>query len=196
MGMGWFPDFCLACDRQTNGGTYCSQACRLTDLERGSASSEPTSPVQPVRLAPWSSSSPDPSPSSASPMGFYLPPPVDFAAFRHPRSSRHPCAAPVQSPPTAAYPMPEPFAWHALDTSSSSSSSARTDRPRHPAPSRTDPADARMTPSSSQTSLASLRSTTSSVDESQLSDKVRTALRDYARSFDRTRDLKQRFRRT
>ncbi len=185
MGMGWFPDFCLACDRQTGGASYCSQACRLTDLERGSLSSEPTSPVQPVRLAPCSLM--DQSPGSSSPMAFYLPPPVDFAAYRHPRSNRTPCAAPVQSPPTSAYPTLEPFHWNRLDMSSS-----RTDRPVQ---SRSDQSTTRLTPSSSQTSLVSLRSTTSSVDESHLSDKIRTELRDYARSFDQTRDLKQRFRR-
>lgn len=35
--MDCFQDFCVACDKQSTG-TYCSQACRLADLERGAAS--------------------------------------------------------------------------------------------------------------------------------------------------------------
>src|SRR5271168_3343121 len=31
--MDSFLDFCLACDGQTNGATYCSQACRLAELD-------------------------------------------------------------------------------------------------------------------------------------------------------------------
>ena len=49
--MDCFPDYCLACDRQIIDGLYCSQTCRLTDLER--AGSTPTSPLasQPFSLA-------------------------------------------------------------------------------------------------------------------------------------------------
>lgn len=28
----WDHQFCLACDRQTDGATYCSESCRLADL--------------------------------------------------------------------------------------------------------------------------------------------------------------------
>lgn len=49
--MDCFPDYCLTCDKQITDGIYCSQTCRLTDLER--AGSTPTSPMamQPVSLA-------------------------------------------------------------------------------------------------------------------------------------------------
>lgn len=30
----WSLDFCLVCDRQTLGGAYCSQACRLAELDQ------------------------------------------------------------------------------------------------------------------------------------------------------------------
>ncbi|PWY66152.1 hypothetical protein BO94DRAFT_479663 [Aspergillus sclerotioniger CBS 115572] len=33
MATEWSLDFCLACDRQTLGGPYCSQACRLAELD-------------------------------------------------------------------------------------------------------------------------------------------------------------------
>ncbi|KAL4877239.1 hypothetical protein BJY04DRAFT_132934 [Aspergillus karnatakaensis] len=29
----WSLDFCLSCDRQTLGGPYCSQSCRLAELD-------------------------------------------------------------------------------------------------------------------------------------------------------------------
>lgn len=40
MAIEWSPDYCLVCDRQTLGGAYCSQACRLTELDPLSLESE------------------------------------------------------------------------------------------------------------------------------------------------------------
>ncbi|KAI6250216.1 hypothetical protein HI914_01307 [Erysiphe necator] len=37
--MDWSHSFCLACDRQTEGSVYCSEACRLADYEDASSSS-------------------------------------------------------------------------------------------------------------------------------------------------------------
>lgn len=37
MSTEWSLDFCLVCDRQTTGGPYCSQSCRLAELDRTSA---------------------------------------------------------------------------------------------------------------------------------------------------------------
>ncbi|KAJ5684816.1 uncharacterized protein N7477_001161 [Penicillium maclennaniae] len=36
MSTEWSLDFCLVCDRQTSGGPYCSQSCRLVELDRTS----------------------------------------------------------------------------------------------------------------------------------------------------------------
>ncbi|KAE8397571.1 hypothetical protein BDV37DRAFT_291921 [Aspergillus pseudonomiae] len=33
MATGWSLDFCLVCDRQALGGLYCSQSCRLAELD-------------------------------------------------------------------------------------------------------------------------------------------------------------------
>ncbi|KAF4549998.1 Hypothetical protein D9617_19g103030 [Elsinoe fawcettii] len=41
--MDCFPDFCLGCDNQVTAGFYCSEACRMSDIER--SGSVPTSPV-------------------------------------------------------------------------------------------------------------------------------------------------------
>lgn len=50
--MDWSHSFCLACDRQTDGNVYCSEACRLAEYEvashAGSAASSPTAPRSPV----------------------------------------------------------------------------------------------------------------------------------------------------
>ncbi|KAI5286168.1 hypothetical protein KEM52_002115 [Ascosphaera acerosa] len=49
MANAWSLDFCMVCDKQTLGGPYCSQACRLSDmdkcpqLEASSAASAPSS---------------------------------------------------------------------------------------------------------------------------------------------------------
>lgn len=38
-------DFCLVCDQQTFGGAYCSQACRLAELDQLSSDHGPSSPT-------------------------------------------------------------------------------------------------------------------------------------------------------
>jgi len=51
--MDCFPDYCLACDKQINDGLYCSQTCRLADIERaGSHAASPTTPLSPTQ---WTS---------------------------------------------------------------------------------------------------------------------------------------------
>jgi len=81
MATDWSLDYCLGCDRQTAGEAYCSQACRLADLENSSNGSEPTSPTS-NRSFSWAPSS-QIHPTS----GFFLPPAFDFSAHRsHPSS--------------------------------------------------------------------------------------------------------------
>lgn len=43
MSTDWSLDFCLVCDRQTSGGPYCSQTCRLAELDRTSGEDEQSS---------------------------------------------------------------------------------------------------------------------------------------------------------
>ena len=76
MELTWSLDYCLACDKQTAGETYCSQACRLSDLESSSSWSGPTSPATAGS-----------SPSCASNdtkrgSGFYLSPAINFANYK------------------------------------------------------------------------------------------------------------------
>ncbi|KAF2142515.1 uncharacterized protein K452DRAFT_286932 [Aplosporella prunicola CBS 121167] len=68
MAAEWSHDFCLSCDKQIAEGAYCSQACRLADLDK--ASSE------------CFSSSMASSYASSNNSGFYLPPAVNFSAYK------------------------------------------------------------------------------------------------------------------
>jgi endogenous inhibitor of DNA gyrase (YacG/DUF329 family) len=75
--MEWSHDFCLSCDRQisqSDHGAYCSQSCRLADLERASASSTPSS---------YASSTSNNGQGS----GFYLPPALNFSTISSQSSS-------------------------------------------------------------------------------------------------------------
>lgn len=70
MATEWSLDFCLVCDRQTLGGAYCSQPCRLAELDRSSpADSEPSSPTA------WGY-------ETSSAAGLHLTPAFDFAAYK------------------------------------------------------------------------------------------------------------------
>jgi hypothetical protein len=73
--MDCFADFCLSCDRQTNGTPFCSQACRLAELDH-SSTSLPVSPSDSYaeRAAQR--------PSQPARRGFYLPPAFDFSLHR------------------------------------------------------------------------------------------------------------------
>lgn len=50
--MDCFRDFCLACDRESLEGPYCTPACKRADLEKakGSAPSSPTRPMAATKL--------------------------------------------------------------------------------------------------------------------------------------------------
>lgn len=55
MSTEWSLDFCLVCDRQTSGGPYCSQSCRLVELDRTSAEDD-SLPRQATKSHPHSHS--------------------------------------------------------------------------------------------------------------------------------------------
>ncbi len=77
--MDCFGDFCLACDKQTNGTPFCSQACRLAELDHSLSSSEPASPI----YTRQGSSLRSPGPVTT---GFQLPPAIDFSSYRRDRT--------------------------------------------------------------------------------------------------------------
>lgn len=85
----WSLDYCLTCDRQTSGEAYCSQNCRLADLDTSTFGSEPSSPTT----------------TQTSRSGFVLPPAFDFSAYRRGTpplvSSRPSSSGSTSTPPLA-----------------------------------------------------------------------------------------------
>lgn len=196
--MAWTPDFCLSCDRQTAGAAYCSQACRLADLESAVPGHDVLLPT--LLSAPYMG--PNPSSPSTTATGFFLPPPVDFAAYRQrlPTSSSSSSSSP-SLPDVTGGQLQHPLQPQGQMSASAAPRCAATWHDGYscvqlssPSASAHDPLRARLTPSSSQTSLVSMQST-SSLDDGRLPSNVRTELRAYARCFDRLRDLKQHFTR-
>jgi len=120
--MNCFPDVCLACDRQITDGFYCSQACRLADLERaGSAPQSPNNISHPSTNA-WNSAHLSGDFQGPSPLNNYnyryrfeRPSTSPSRTFAHPMSSSQ--TSYQQSSHT-----PTPF--HVLSPSSSRSSLA------------------------------------------------------------------------
>jgi len=162
--MDCFPDYCLACDKQIVDGLYCSQACRLADLER--AGSTPTSPLTPLSmsLAPphW----------DAAPLDyaatFQLSPTFDFTS----RTSLHPNVS--LGSPLSSEPRPQRSALqHTYST------------PVTPRRS--------LTPSSSRSSLSSNSSSLRSREASAgLSEEAKNELKGYFDSFEHIRERRRR----
>ncbi|KAK3297703.1 uncharacterized protein B0H64DRAFT_423716 [Chaetomium fimeti] len=69
--------FCLGCDKQTDGATYCSESCRLADYEKTSPSTPSSAASSPALSGPppdWTLSRP----TTTSNTKFYLSPAYDF----------------------------------------------------------------------------------------------------------------------
>ncbi|KAF8421940.1 hypothetical protein EV426DRAFT_699427 [Tirmania nivea] len=170
--LDWSPDFCLSCDRQSvNGGAYCSQSCRLADLERASGGSSAASSPQ---TSPTSWSTPTPQAN-----GFYLPPALNFSAM----SSRQASSASSSPRGSISSSTPPSLVYQSAQQPTqtgytfASYSQNRQSSTLYSSPSRT--------------SLSSMQSS-SQQDSGYLSDKARNELRDYASSFDLVRDWKRR----
>lgn len=167
MATDWSPDYCLVCDRQTGGEAYCSQVCRLADLENATGS-EPASPPPTRPSTAWT-------PIGRSPVtGFYLPPAFDFAAYRS-----------SSSPPTMMSPRP----LGATNSSTVGGGSSRTDSQATTSPRV-------LTPSSSRLSLTSVSSTSGprgGGGGEVISMQARSELQDYTNSFDQVRHWRRRW---
>ncbi|KAI9748214.1 MAG: hypothetical protein M4579_007285 [Chaenotheca gracillima] len=159
--MDWSPDYCLSCDNQTSrsDSAYCSQACRLADLAKGHTSPSSSSSSS---SSPLTSSNSWPSSPTAH-RGFYLPPPLNFAALRSQSS-----AAPARTSPTWQN------ASSGLTTSTSQSSLAS------------------IQSYASSSGSSSTAHPTHGGAAPYISEKARRELSDYARNFDQVRDWKRR----
>lgn len=76
--MNCFSDFCMACDKQTNGTVYCSQICRLLEI---APPSEPSSPLY------TDSKSVQRRSTGPIPSRIELPPAFDFSLYRQSSST-------------------------------------------------------------------------------------------------------------
>ena len=135
--MDCFHDFCLACDRESTSGLYCSQACRLADLEKASSPSSPTSPAFPHNQSSWASS------RSGTGSGYILAPAYKF-----------PDRAPSYSQPTAGEEK-RPQSSYFMRSSPKESPRSSHERQRS------------LTPSSSRSSLSSNMSSSNSTTISE-----------------------------
>lgn len=117
--MDCFLDFCLSCDKQTTDGLYCSQACRLADLEKAGSSTTPSpmaTSASTFQHVSWSSPQLDLS------SRFHLPPAVNF--------NTHKTSAPVSTETRAeeAYQvtLPSQTSSHPISPRGLTSSSSRS----------------------------------------------------------------------
>lgn len=163
MSTTWTLDYCIACERQTSGGAYCSQTCRLADLDPSLSSSEPSSPTDPQFTA-WTTS------NRSSTAGFFLPPAFNFSAYRS-----NPSSAPTSRPVSMTN--------FSSQTAASSALSYMTTL------SQTDSSPRVLTPSSSRSSLTSVQSSSAG---DAISSQARSNLQDYTNSFDQVRDWRRR----
>ncbi|KAI0837380.1 hypothetical protein F5Y06DRAFT_88542 [Hypoxylon sp. FL0890] len=108
--LSWEPEFCLACDRQTDGATYCSEACRLSDFEK-TASTASTPASTPGVACPSSYNWTAPRSQSK----FFLPPAYDFS----------------NAQPYGSTPLPQSYLSQRSESSSSSSTRVLTPSSSH-----------------------------------------------------------------
>ena len=108
MELNWVPDYCLACDKQTECETYCSQTCRLADLEKSSNWASSASPTTPA----WTSS------DSNRGSGFYLSPAFNFAAYKAPQAT--------SDWPASGQPAPQQPSYFSASSTTTKNASTRT----------------------------------------------------------------------
>lgn len=158
----WCSDFCLTCDQQTYGTAYCSQTCRLADLEISMPAYDSPSPKSRSRRKEgvhvgYQSSSPSHQ-SSGTAFGT--------------RQGKNEFSATSRGTVHARDTASQYFFGKIISESQSQS---------HP--------NGSMSPSSSDGSLSSMQSNSSS--HARISSQAVNALKSYADSFDRSRDLKR-----
>lgn len=159
-----FQDFCLNCDRQASNGNYCSQSCRLADLEKASAPSSPTvanhtSPSAQQEQSSWTSS------RLGKGSGYIIT--SDSKSEDWTRTYTQPTAGQERSPQSSYFMRTSP-----KDTRPASQGTGRS-----------------LTPSSSRSSLAS---NTSGSNPNAISEQARQELQEYFNAFDQAKASKRR----
>jgi hypothetical protein len=91
MSFDWTHQFCLGCDKQTDGATYCSESCRLADYEKISPSTPSSAASSPALSSPsldWTlsrrptSTASTTMPATPSHTKFYVSPAYDFGLMQ------------------------------------------------------------------------------------------------------------------
>jgi hypothetical protein len=173
----WSHDYCLYCEKQTLGGLYCSQACRLADLE--SPQSAPVSPGYSFGDSDslWGFASSTNTFSSRQSAHFQLPPPFDFEKYRASTTSS------IESPPLS------PRSPRLSSTKNHSMKLTRSVPSQRVSSTQPQTKTRSLNTSSSRSSLSSV---TSSGSATGLSEQAISQLQNYSNSFDHTRDWKRR----
>lgn len=115
--LSWEHQFCLACDRQTDGTTYCSESCRLSDYEKCSTS--PYGASSPPRPTSWMAPKPQ--------AKFYLSPAYDFTNAQPYGSAPVPQTPVSQRSDSSSARILTPSSSHSSLCSLQSTSSATSD---------------------------------------------------------------------
>lgn len=162
--MEWSQDFCLSCDNVNHtAGPYCSEACRLSDMDRS------TEPDMHAALYSQSYSS-----TTSSAWG-------SSQSNRNSIISLQSGSYSIRSPITPAGSHPSSPSTAAFFASAQASSKPSSSRRHHSQSKRS------LASSSSRSSLASINNAAHG-----LSDQTIAQLRYYTSSFDQSRDYKRR----
>lgn len=169
--MSWSPNYCLNCDKQTVEPHYCSQICRLEDLEKSALSiSNNTHHSSSYTSSTFSTTVPARS--------IQLPPAFNFAAYRQGNLSTS--YSPPSSPRSSATAQQLQSAARYYTTPSAPSIYRSVSE--YPSRKRS------LNTSTSRSSLSSMASTSTN----GLSDEAISELQKYSNAFDHMRDYKRR----
>ncbi|EPE06248.1 hypothetical protein F503_02376 [Ophiostoma piceae UAMH 11346] len=200
----WVHQYCLTCDQQTDGATYCSESCRLADYEEATQFAPPTSgPGSPswaptgISTYPWTMGAP----SARSRQLFSLTPNYDFAHPPQPSSSARPAAL-ASAASTSLLSLPPTTATTTATTTtsvtyqhvlspSSSHSSLSSMRSSASSTSGALGALSAFANGTTATSTGSQSSYSSAAANGDLSQRVRSELRKYASSLEQGRLQRQ-----
>lgn len=173
--MDWDHDTCLSCDRHiADGEKFCSQTCRLADLEQAGQSEQIIPLSLPTNGPSWMSWQLPAQSTPASRSQFQLAPALNFSAYK---------ASSIESPPTS------PRSAMAPRQQSPSSYFAHNSTPSYQ-----QSTGRGLTTSPSRSSLSSVSSTSSSSPAITpgISDHAAVLLRAYSGAFDQDRNWKRR----
>jgi hypothetical protein len=176
--MDWSPNYCLNCDKQTAEPHYCSQACRLADLEKSAFSAPVTPSLDYSSASPYNTLSFSVQAANRSNVQFQLPPAFNFAAYRQGSSST--AYSPPASPRSSA--SAQQIQSAAKYYTTQQAPTLQRSQTEYPTRQRS------LNTSTSRSSLSSINSTSTA----GLSDQALSELQKYSNSFDHMRDYKRR----